>query len=362
MLKILWIALLSFLITACAGKQIPEQNKVPPSASSDRVEAGNPYAVVSGKIAYGEQITLKPDSLVRVVLLEGDRSSGQMTSEVKEQIFRTDYEQPLRFELKYPRASITLDKIYGIQAHIFSADERLIFTMPVPVQVFKHDSAQAIQDKNITLMLERVPFIRSGQKNKDPASQAKVYRCPNLLFSTSLHNGDLALYLPDEMLMLKPSANSEQNQYRHGDTLFLSQGGKSMLSWNGTIFSHCLRQPELESEDPLVSRPIVFRAVGNNPDWLLEVEQNYSINLLMDYGQIRYSWPAGKVDNVSQSYWQLPETFSTPMADVRVSQELCKLEAHSNISRNQIAVTLISRDGQKKTLTGCGHSLLDSIK
>ena len=365
MFKILWIALLSFLITACAGKQHPEQSKVSSPGSSDQIEADSPYAVVSGNITYDQHMVLKSNSLVRVVLLSGDRNSERMTSEVKEQIFRIKHKHPLRFSLKYPKASIAPDKIYGIQAHIFSADERLILTMPAPVRTFKSESAArgsmpVIKENNITLMLERVSFFRSGQK--DSASQAKVYRCPNLLFSTATHNGELALYLPDEMLMLKATARSEKNQYRHGDTLFLSQDNQSMLSWNGTIFSHCLRQPKMESEDPLVSRPIVFRAMGSNIDWLLEVEQNYSINLLIDYGQVRYSWPAGKVDKVSQTYWQLPETFSAPMAEIRISQERCKPEAHSKITRSQIKVTLTNSGGQKKTLTGCGYSLSDVIR
>lgn len=306
---------------------------------------GLPLGVIEGEIAYRERIALLPGAFVRVVL-EQDGKKAEPPVELAEQIFHPSGQVPFRYQLKFDTSDIRGGFSYRIRGQIFSEDERLLFSTPEGVSLEPLGG-----ERRINLMLVKVPLTHQSHMKPVTAAVSRVFQCGDFAFGTRTGIGEIALYLPNGMTVLSQVRSASGVRYQDGDTLFWMKEEQAMLSYEGTFYRQCLRQPEKEARDPSEFRPVDFRAVGNEPPWLLEVVSGHNLNLITDYGQKRLQLeePVLTQQGDKRSYRVQDEANRVA---VTISHKACQDSMADKVWPETVSVWWNGRH-----LTGCGNFL-----
>ncbi|MDX1397083.1 MAG: YbaY family lipoprotein [Oceanospirillum sp.] len=294
MVRLKWLGVFSglFLIAGCgslAQKSLPEVDDVSQveSVEDQMVEAAKPIpeGEIRGSVSYRERIALLPGTFVRVVLIQ-QGLKAEPPQEIAEQIFHPAGQVPFRYRLKFSPEDIRGGFRYVVKGQIFSEDERLLFASKTAVEL-----EPLGPDREIDLPLSRVPITHQSHMKPVTAAISRVFQCGDFAFGSRTGIGEIALYLPDEVLVLSQIRSASGVRYQEGDTLFWMKGDQAMLSYQGTFYRQCLRNTSREARDPVERRPVDFRALGDQPPWLLEVVSGHNINLITQYGQKRVQLP-----------------------------------------------------------------------
>lgn len=114
------------------------------------------------------------------------------------------------------------------------------------------------------------------------------FTCDDMFRFTARFEGDSAtLFLPDTTLALERSPAASGARYTRAGVEFWQRGDEGMLDFDGTYYSACQAH---EGADPFTAarlRGVVFRAVGQEPGWYLEIEPAGMIVFVGDYGERR---------------------------------------------------------------------------
>ncbi len=240
-----------------------------------------PEGEVTGVVSYREKIALLPGAFVRVVLIQ-EGKKAEPPQEIAEQIFHPAGQVPFEYRLKFDPEDIRGGFRYVVKGQIFSEDERLLFASETPVGI-----EPLGPDRKINLPLVRVPLTHQSHLKPVTAAISRVFQCGDFVFGTRTGIGEIALYLPEEVMVLSQIRSASGVRYQDGDTLFWMKQDQAMLSYQGTFYRQCLRNTEREARDPIERRPVDFRAVGQQPTWLMEVVSGHNLNLITEYGQKR---------------------------------------------------------------------------
>ncbi len=240
-----------------------------------------PEGEITGLVSYRERIALLPGAFVRVVLIQ-EGKKAEPPQEIAEQIFHPAGQVPFEYRLKFDPEDIRVGFRYVVKGQIFSEDERLLFAIETAVVIEPLGA-----DREINLPLIRVPITHQSHMKPVTAAVSRVFQCGDFVFGTRTGIGEIALYLPEEVMVLSQIRSASGVRYQEGDTLFWMKQDQAMLSYQGTFYRQCLRNTEREARDPIERRPVDFRAVGQQPTWLLEVVSGHNLNLITEYGQKR---------------------------------------------------------------------------
>ncbi|OOV86820.1 hypothetical protein BTA35_0211005 [Oceanospirillum linum] len=299
----LWLVFL--LVSGCSvappnppetGPVTPEQplpedrsSESAPNTEQESAQEVLPAGVISGQVSYRERIALLPGAFVRVVLIR-EAVKAEPPVEIAEQIFHPLGQVPFTYHLKFKPEDIRSGFRYVVKGQIFSGDERLLFASKSPVVI-----EPLGPDREIDLLLMRVPVTQQSHMKPMTAAVSRVFQCGDFAFGTRTGIGEIALYLPDGVLVLSQVRSASGARYEEGDTLFWMKGDRAMLSYKGTLHSQCVHNADRDARDPHERRPVDFRAVGQEPPWLLEVVSQHNLNLITEYGQKRVQLPEPKV-------------------------------------------------------------------
>lgn len=116
------------------------------------------FATLSGTISYRERVSLVPEAVVVVQLLDLS-AGGQEANIIGEERLERPGQVPIRFDLKYDAGAIMTGHRYGLTARIFSG-QRLLFTTHDPYPVLNGGRSAPL-----SLVLERAaapvdtPFV-----------------------------------------------------------------------------------------------------------------------------------------------------------------------------------------------------------
>jgi putative lipoprotein len=151
--------------------------------------------------------------------------------------------------------------------------------------------------------------------------------------------------MPGRTITLPQAISASGVRYSNGTTTFWNKGNEATLEMDGaTQMCRVLRDPWQEARD----RGIEFRAVGQEPGWFLEIDQEREMRLLYDYAEreARAPAPAPVTTGGTTSY---------EAGRLRVvSEERPCSDAMSGESfPRRVIVTIDGRE-----LRGCGRSLV----
>ena len=120
-----------------------------------------------------------------------------------------------------------------------------------------------------------------------PLATTFVYDCNGYDFVARLGPGEMAMWLPDQYVILSQVRSASGTLYEEGDISFWSKGDEAILTVAGQSHLNCHLQPERVPWEDARRRGVDFRAVGNEPGWHIEVQHGRQLLLVLDYGMQR---------------------------------------------------------------------------
>jgi uncharacterized membrane protein/membrane-bound inhibitor of C-type lysozyme len=137
-----------------------------------------------------------------------------------------------------------------------------------------------------------------------PLGTTFVYDCNGYEFIARLGPGEMAMWFPDEYVILSQVRSASGTLYEEGDISFWSKGDDAILTVGGQSYLNCSLQPERVPWEDARRRGVDFRAVGNEPGWHLEIQSGRQLLLVLGYGmqRILVSDPAEVDSGVARIY------------------------------------------------------------
>jgi len=306
-----------------------------------------PQGIIEGQVSYRERIALLPGVFVRIVL-ERQGNQSEPPLEVAEQIFHPSGQVPFEYQLKFNTEDIRGGFRYVVKGQIFSEDERLLFaseegTLLEPLGAKRY----------IDLLLKRVALTHQTHMASVTAAVSRVYQCGDFAFGTRTGIGEIALYLPSGVTVLSQVTSASGARYKEGDILFWVKGEQAMLAYDGAFYRNCQRRSEREARDPVERRPVDFRAIGNEPPWLLEVVEGHNINLITEYGQKRLQLEEPEKTVTPEQITYHVNDDANRLA-VMVKREACSDTMSDKVWPNSVSIWWNSRH-----YNGCGTFLAE---
>ena len=224
---------------------------------------------------------------------------------------------------------------------------------------------------------EALTFARAPPANEAPAAAARpedaaseapsaqqaaapevgrtfVFDCDGeLSFTVRTGPGEVALWAPASLgsayLVLSLTRAASGARYAEGDTVFWDKGEVATFEVGGQRFVDCRSNPAKVPWADAARRGVVFRGLGQEPGWNVEIERDGRMVLVADYGAQRteaMSWNA--------AVWGAQTTYRSaevPLTVV-VERRACTDSMSGEAFEAAVTVTLAER-----VLYGCGRFL-----
>lgn len=184
-----------------------------------------------------------------------------------------------------------------------------------------------------------------------PLAKTMVYDCNGYDFIARLGPGEMALWLPEHYVILSQVRSASGTKYVEGDIEFWSKGEQAMLTIGNQQYLNCNLMPARVPWEDARRRGVAFRAVGNDPDWSLEIQNDKHLLFVSDPGMRRVAVPdpGVQVEGKVRRYHALTESVDL---QVEISEELCTDTASGQSFPARVTVTLRDR-----MFYGCGRDL-----
>jgi putative lipoprotein len=191
------------------------------------------------------------------------------------------------------------------------------------------------------------PVSGPGAAARTPAF---AYECDRELAFTALFNGQTVwLFLPDLSVNLARQPVSSGAKYQGSEYVFWSKGQEATLEFAGHSY-HCRNNAARAVWESARLAGVDFRALGNEPGWLLEITGN-TLFLTGDDGlwQQRFVVEEPEVDDrAGVARYSLPER----RLEVLIERQVCEDGLSGEVFPARVRVTL---DGRR--WRGCGRAL-----
>lgn len=193
--------------------------------------------------------------------------------------------------------------------------------------------------------IEAVPF---------EVNNTFVYRCSNdFRFSVRVRPDTVDIRYGTETATLPRVISASGERYSADGITFWNQGDEGLFEAPRISYSACEAR---HAADPWVESGLLgydFRAIGQEPGWLLEIDNENGMRVLTDYGETEIH--VGETpDRVAESSTSWSYTVRGNSADVRVviADTTCQDVMSGEAFPSSVTLTVDGRD-----LSGCGQSL-----
>jgi membrane-bound inhibitor of C-type lysozyme/uncharacterized membrane protein len=105
-------------------------------------------------------------------------------------------------------------------------------------------------------------------------------------FTVRMTNETAWVVLPQGMVALPRVASESGARYSDGKITFWNRGNEAMLETDVGVFRDCRSDPTRSVWEEAKLRGIVFRAVGQEPGWLLEIDERLT-RFVYNHGEER---------------------------------------------------------------------------
>lgn len=299
---------------------------------------------IRGEAHFLERIGMPPDTYLVVQLIDlGLSDPGRAL--IAEQRLVDAGNPPYAFTLEFETARLQAGRHYGLQVSLFGPDDRLQFRTPEAIPLASEQGA-----------LDDIRLIRAvgGQPRDDVATarRQQAYQCGDLRIEVSHAEADrLMLTLPDRDLMLRPAVSASGARFAADGHEFWSRGDSAAhITIDGTVMNCEVtegRSPWAEARE----RGVHFRAVGNEPGWVIELvaDDRQQLRLLLDYGVRELIDNDTEVDADHSVY---RAAFEGEAAVLTLIEQTCA----DTMSGQEFPVQAVL-EFEEQTLTACGRFL-----
>ncbi|GAA5074652.1 YbaY family lipoprotein [Lysobacter panacisoli] len=238
---------------------------------------------VTGNATYLERILMPPGSTLRVQLIDS-QLADTLQAVIADATLRDLSGPPYAFSLPYDPVKLRPNGQYGLHATLSGPDGRPWFVTDTRVPV---DPAR---NEPVELRLVRV---KSAQEAGTGATKPTYWQCGETRIGASFEGSadagkqTVALSINGRALSL-PLARSASGA-RYADDAgneFWTKGASGTLTLAGEDKRECTQADGPSPWDAARERGVAFRAVGNEPGWLVEVGSgdSPSLHAELDYG------------------------------------------------------------------------------
>lgn len=194
------------------------------------------------------------------------------------------------------------------------------------------------------------------QPNAHPAKDASalqqtfVFMCPDGSDYVVRATGSEAwVFRPGSGLRLKAVASAGQSRYANDQVRLAIDGENGLLSEPGKTAQSCRNDRQRAVWERAKLDGVDFRAVGNEPPWVLEIREQSRLVLITDYGanRIERSLPQPINDTTNKTTrWDAGDL------QIEVSAGACAETMSGEKSESRVVVRW-----QGRVLSGCGRPL-----
>jgi len=182
-------------------------------------------------------------------------------------------------------------------------------------------------------------------------AQTLVYECGDYEFIARTGAGEIALYLPDDYRVLGQVEAASGAKYTDDNMVFWSRGDEAVLDLGYRKYSDCRLNRQRAPWEEARRRGVQFRAVGQEPGWYLEIQDERQILFVAAYGSQRVllPTPASILEEGLEIYEVADERHQLR---VTITQQHCMDSMSGEDFDNSVSVEL---DGDR--FQGCGLAL-----
>jgi putative lipoprotein len=137
------------------------------------------------------------------------------------------------------------------------------------------------------------PGVESAEFGAPDSARTFVYECSNDVEYVVRTAGDTSwVYFDQQVLRLPVTPAATGVRYSDGRNTFWTKGEEGLLEVEGRAYGGCRNNVRRAIWEHAARQGIEFRAVGQEPGWLLEIDDGKQIMMLADYGEKRIVTPA----------------------------------------------------------------------
>lgn len=182
-------------------------------------------------------------------------------------------------------------------------------------------------------------------------SDVFVYECgDSLRFTAYVTEDSTWLYLPDTTVKVTPVPSGSGARYEGNSYLYWSKGKKALLQLPKGGLKNCQNIPREASWQAAKIRGVDFRALGQEPGWILEIKKGNQIKYIGRYGKdtlvADYRKPTNDGDR--QTVYSIKEYNMT----IKIIDKPCR----AAMSGFKFPSTVMVSVGRQK-FQGCGETL-----
>ena len=188
----------------------------------------------------------------------------------------------------------------------------------------------------------------------DTEAQTYVFSCEDdLSFTARIQSGTAWLFLRRETLQLPGTVSASGTRYSDGENTFWIEGKEATLSRQKSTHKGCRNNRRKAIWEHAKLNGVDFRAVGNEPGWVLEISSKTDILFLTDYGQSRHSFSGTRVSSATQ---MLTTIYEGRNERDRIEVTITGKRCGDSMSGEKFPVT-VDVLLNEKVFRGCGRAL-----
>lgn len=174
-------------------------------------------------------------------------------------------------------------------------------------------------------------------------------------FVATIENGgeSVRLLLPDTAVTLPHVVSASGARYGEGPYIYWSHGQEALLETPERTFTQCVSDEGGPGWRDAKARGVRFRAVGQEPGWILDVREDGAMDIEADYGEAIYHLPPvdPEVDRGAGRSVYRVET-EAHRAAIVIDDEPCRDVMSGWPYESTVSMTLDGREYR-----GCGRRL-----
>jgi len=161
------------------------------------------------------------------------------------------------------------------------------------------------------------------------------------------------LYLPDRTVDLRRVDSASGVRFQAGSVVFWNKGDdEATLETGAETYKSCRSDPQKAVWEDARVRGIMFRALGNEPGWMLEIDTRRNAVLVADYGDNRYQLSGLDVLTEDDTVTTYVGTGGGHSLRVRVLPGPCGDSMSGIVFEKKVTVAI-----DDKKYEGCGREL-----
>ena len=242
----------------------------------------------------------------------------------------------------------------AVQLFSISVDTQTLNQMVnVEVSIYAANGLKLFHGQRLTLAAPDFSILmqRTTAKKQPMPLRTLVLECVDLKAVVRLGPGEAALFLPSRYIVLSQERAASGAKYVEGDISLWLKGDEAMLGIGESKY-HCRNNRKAAIWEDAKLSGVSFRAVGNEPGWVLLIERN-RLDWRYDYNesQLQLALPEPEIDDANRHTRYELEVDSKSLV-LEITGQSC----HDSMSGDEYEAT-VQIDFAGRRFKGCGKAL-----